>query len=362
MSSMHRILAVDDNDRNLTILQKLFEREYEVMTARTGEEAVMLARTFRPDVVLLDIMMPGMDGYETCRQIRCQESGARTKILMVTARAMQSERIHGYECGADDYVTKPFDHDELVAKVRVYTALRSVQEIDRLRQGLLDLLRHETQTPMSIIIASLELLAGEPDLAPTHRQMSAIALEAAKGLTALIDRALLLSRLRAGNYAIESSPAALDSLIKAAVASRQGRLDAKRLELRSELGPELTVQVDHLFEELVVGAILDCQIDRCAPGSRLAIRVESLGAPRVSIRIARPAAENDAEFAMRAFEAFEVHDLQHHSSGDGLGLAIARALTIARGGSLDIELDDGELRFHLVLGTAEAPIEQRLPA
>ncbi len=120
MNGKDKILAVDDDPNNIAILEELLSEEYNLKTAMTGERAVQVALEFQPDVILLDIMMPGIDGYEVCRQLRENELTRNAKIVMVSARAMKSERHEGFKAGADDYITKPFDGDELLAKLYIY--------------------------------------------------------------------------------------------------------------------------------------------------------------------------------------------------------------------------------------------------
>jgi two-component system, sensor histidine kinase and response regulator len=284
------------------------------------------------------------------------------KIIMVTARALQSERLQGYDAGADDYLTKPFDHDELRAKVRVYMALRSAQEIDRLRQTLLSLLRHETQTPVSIIQASLEILLDDPALSPSQRQISMMAAEATKRLTTMIDRALLLSRLQSGEECAETSAVPIDRLFAVAIDSRRPRIEDKRLRVTLDVVGEHSISVDHLFEEFVLGALLDCQIDRCEAESELSIQVEPLGAQRLAIRLSRRALPDDDRYCQTTFEAFNTTDLNHHTRGDGLGLAIAQSLILRHGGTLDMEVDDGRVVFHVVMGSAPVSLERQIIA
>src|SRR5438128_6009709 len=123
-----KILIVDDNATNIAILEELLSDHYKLHSARSGEEALAALEEFRPDLILLDIMMPGIDGYETCRRIRANPARKNVKVIMVSAKAMVSERLKGYEAGADDYITKPFEEDELLAKVQVYLRLKSVEE------------------------------------------------------------------------------------------------------------------------------------------------------------------------------------------------------------------------------------------
>jgi CheY-like chemotaxis protein len=119
MPEQPRILIVDDHPFNIELLEELLEDDYHVKTAVSGEEALSLAAHFVPDLILLDIMMPGMDGYETCRLIRATPTLCHTKIIMVSAKAMAEERAQGLEAGADDYITKPFEHSEFREKVRL---------------------------------------------------------------------------------------------------------------------------------------------------------------------------------------------------------------------------------------------------
>ena len=120
-----RILIVDDDELNLAIMCKALGEEYELATAESGEAGLATIKEFGPDLVLLDIMMPGMDGYEVCRRIKSAPNGELTPVILVSAKVTTDDRLRGYQAGAEDYLTKPFDHDELIAKVRVQFRLRT---------------------------------------------------------------------------------------------------------------------------------------------------------------------------------------------------------------------------------------------
>jgi adenylate cyclase len=112
------VLVVDDKSANRRLLEAVLSpRGYRVVTAESGEEALRLLAEDRPDVVLLDIVMPGIDGYEVCRRIRADEQTALLPVVMITASGEQ-EKVMATEAGADDFVTKPFDQSELLARVR----------------------------------------------------------------------------------------------------------------------------------------------------------------------------------------------------------------------------------------------------
>jgi C4-dicarboxylate-specific signal transduction histidine kinase len=121
--------------------------------AYSGEEALKIATDYAPDLILLDIMMPGIDGYEVCRQIRADPNLKFTKIILVSGKAMIDERLKGYEVGADDYMTKPFSTEELLAKAKVFLHLTDVEKqltelnraLDQKAENLEELVKERTR-------------------------------------------------------------------------------------------------------------------------------------------------------------------------------------------------------------------------
>lgn len=109
-----RILCVDDNTRNLRILNELLEDDYELRCAENGERALEAFDEFRPSLVLLDVMMPDIDGYEVCRRIRGRDTCSDVPVILITARATDDEREMGMIAGASAYLAKPFDPDALL--------------------------------------------------------------------------------------------------------------------------------------------------------------------------------------------------------------------------------------------------------
>ena len=113
MRQERKVLAVDDNQLNLQIIQEALDEEYDLRVATTGKEALQIAVDFSPDLFLIDVMMPEMDGYAVCRNLRTNAAFTNTPIIMVTAKDSLSDKVRGREAGADDYITKPFEEDEL---------------------------------------------------------------------------------------------------------------------------------------------------------------------------------------------------------------------------------------------------------
>lgn len=114
-----RILAIEDEADILDVLSvNLGAEGYEVLTAADGETGLELAKTQRPDLVLLDLLLPGLEGLEVCRQLRAYPATQNTPIIMVTCKGKETDKVIGLGIGADDYVTKPFSIDELVARIK----------------------------------------------------------------------------------------------------------------------------------------------------------------------------------------------------------------------------------------------------
>ncbi len=137
MSSKQKVLIVDDEPRNQRIVMETLEDLFELQVASSGEEALECLKTNPPDLVLLDIMMPGISGYEVCSQIRRDAELRFTKVILVSGKAMIDERLKGYAAGADDYMTKPFVSEELLAKSKVFLRLVQIEkELDHMNRLL----------------------------------------------------------------------------------------------------------------------------------------------------------------------------------------------------------------------------------
>src|SRR6478752_2300935 len=129
-----RILIVDDVPANTRLLEaKLAAEYYQVTSAKDGFEALRMALEWQPDLILLDFMMPGMDGFECCRKLKEDPTTLHIPVVMVTALGEPSERLRGLEAGADDFLTKPVDYDTLLARVRSLVRLKRLLDEWRAR-------------------------------------------------------------------------------------------------------------------------------------------------------------------------------------------------------------------------------------
>ncbi|MCX7794560.1 MAG: response regulator, partial [Thermodesulfovibrionales bacterium] len=129
MDKKRKILCVDDEPVNLRLLESILSlKGYEVLTAESGASALEKIRGNHIDLVLLDVMMPGMNGYEVCRTIKGDESLRHIPVIMITALTSKEDRIKGIEAGAEDFISKPFDSDEVLARIRMLLRVKDLTE------------------------------------------------------------------------------------------------------------------------------------------------------------------------------------------------------------------------------------------
>jgi len=115
--NMHKILSVDDEPINQAIVEELFSEQFEVALASSGEECLEKIDSIKPELILLDVSMPGIDGYQTCRELKSHKNTRDIPVFFVSARSTMEDKIKGYEAGGYDYITKPFNHAELEIKI-----------------------------------------------------------------------------------------------------------------------------------------------------------------------------------------------------------------------------------------------------
>ena len=142
------ILVIDDEPDLLELVEFNLKKDgYETIVAKNGQSGLEIAQKHLPDLIVLDIMMPGLDGLEVCRQLRSDNRTRQIPMIMLTAKSAEADRIVGLELGADDYVTKPFSPRELVARVRALlrraTTTQEAPTVIRQGEVTIDLTRHE---------------------------------------------------------------------------------------------------------------------------------------------------------------------------------------------------------------------------
>jgi signal transduction histidine kinase len=332
-----RILIVDDDFVNVVILEEILGGNHLLKTAASGEQALAIAVDFHPDLVLLDIMMPGINGYETCRRMRATPAVRHTKIIMVSAAEMVEERLRGYEAGADDYVTKPFDPEELLAKVRVYLRLRSVEELDQLKTDLLALLHHETDSPLNGILLTVDLLRTDEAIeAEERKELLDMVYQSAYRLHKLFQKGMTLCALKSGKWDFRFVPADLCEVVRAACREVAAQAGERNVRIAQELPHAALTVLDSEDIKSVVTTLLDNAIRFSPTQGQVVVKVwrES---DRCCLTVTDRGTGIAPDFLPHVFEGFASPDITHHSEGQGLSLAIARRIVLAHNGTMGVE-------------------------
>lgn len=158
------ILIVDDDPKNLQVLGNILrKRDYKISVASDGRQMLDMTDRFRPDLILLDVMMPGFDGFQVCKQLKASEDKKNIPVIFLTGKTGSDDIVKGFELGAVDYITKPFNTTELLARVETHLALRKAQkEKIKLEQkntllAMVVTANHEINQPLTVLKGNLEL-------------------------------------------------------------------------------------------------------------------------------------------------------------------------------------------------------------
>jgi signal transduction histidine kinase len=326
------ILAIDDDSIVLETYRVLLQDSYHVHLASSVERALdFLERQARVDVILLDVLMPSTDGYEACRRIRNDPRLIDTKIIFVSAKIRLEERLQGYDLGADDYLTKPFEGSELLAKIKVFMRLKNVEEIDKIKTDFINLLYHETRTPLTGILGYAALLRQSRHLNAEEESFVEQIQRCGELILKSCEKTMLLSDLKSGNIAVNRSRIPLSMVLNG---QRQEASTASR-EIRLRGDADLWIHADPKLFGSVMDILLDNAIKFSAEETAVEVTVES-AAGRVRIEVANEGELITPEQQEIIFSEFAVPDVSHHHNGQGLNLAIARRIMEAHDGTLTI--------------------------
>jgi len=222
-----RILCVDDEPINLSLLEAILSpRGYEVVTALNGSEALEKIRTEQIDICLLDVMMPGMDGFEVCRRIKSDDDHNTIPIIMITALTDKTHRIHGIEAGAEDFISKPLDLAEVLARIRMLLHVKTLndqlksatsvaEKANLAKSEFISSMSHELRSPLNAILGFAQLLETD-HTPPTPSQKESITqiLRAGWHLLALINEILDLAKIESRQTPLSREPVPLAEVMQ----------------------------------------------------------------------------------------------------------------------------------------------------
>jgi signal transduction histidine kinase len=343
------VLVVDDTIENLRLLSNMLgEQGYEVRAVTNGRQALQAVEHDPPDLILLDISMPQMDGYEVCRRLRAADRSRDVPVIFLTALTDMADKVRAFDTGGVDYVTKPFQIEEVLARVKTHVALRRAQvalvdsyqrlrALEQLRDDLVHMVVHDMRSPLVALLINLRLLKGPASaLDADSREVLLAAVRSAEELSRMANDLLDVSRLEQSRMPVE--PAVWDLTRMAGdVRSALSAMDRERqIDIDSAGAVEATCDgslVRRVMENLVSNGI------RHTPaGSRLRIAI-ARGDGRVRVAVHDEGRGVPPEARQRIFEKFGTvetrHEQTYHSAG--LGLAFCKLAIEAQGGTIGVD-------------------------
>ena len=364
----YKILIVDDIAKNIQILGNILSREnYEIAYAQYGEQALSILENQQIDLILLDIMMPGMNGFEVCRKLQEQPHTAEIPVIFLTAKADMESIVKGFECGGRDYITKPFNSMELLARVKTHLqvnhqkkqlqdlndhleekvaertkqlqeANKKLELLDKAKSDFLSIISHELRTPLNGIIGLTNLL-DQTNLDNEQAEYIEFMKDSANRLRNFAEISLLITSLSIEEYRPEMMPVAIDNIIEAVI---------YELNDSEESLPEIKINIPD-----DTGLVL-AETDLTKTSLKLilqnAFRYGGREQP-VEVSVSKDnqflyidIEDNGPGFSEEAmehlFELFSTTDIMH-SEGKGLSLAAVKLIMDIQEGNISIENKPG---------------------
>lgn len=355
-------LLVDDLEENLLALEALLQREGLVcLKARGGEEALELLLTHEVALALLDVQMPGMDGFELAEFMRGSERARHIPIIFVTAGGADSQRrFRGYEAGAVDFIQKPIEPDVLRSKANVFfdlhqqrrqieaqrdeleAAAQALRRADRHKDSFLAVLAHELRNPVAALSGGLHLLGKDidPDRAKDIRGRMDRMLD---HLAHLVDDLLDVSRVSQGKISLKKARVELSEVLQSAIEASQHTIEAAKHRFELELSDEpIWLEADHTRLAQIIANLLNNAAKYTPPGGVVTLRAMAEGG-MATITVSDTGVGIPEAMQSRIFEIFaQVEDhLGQSQGGLGIGLALVRQLVALHGGEVTVH-SDGE--------------------
>ncbi len=355
------ILIVDDTPANLELLRNILkEHGYKVRAAARGRQAIETARRSAPDLVLLDILMPDLDGYETCRAFKLDPRLNEIPIIFISALDDALDKVKAFDCGAVDYSPKPFQDEEVIARVQnqlrirdlqrdllvknqhLETALIQVQAMNEQKNHFMGVVAHDLRNPLAGIAMTAELLMEEMAEPNSRKDLQRI-LDASHAMADLLTRFLDITRIESGQIRPEPVPVEL-------MAFCSGRLDRFRMTASTKQqileleGPgSLSVMADPNFLREVLDNLISNAV-KYSPMERTIRTVISQEVNWGTISVIDQGPGFTEEDKKKVFGRFMKLSAQPTGgeSSVGLGLSIVKQMIEVMGGQISLESEEGQ--------------------
>jgi signal transduction histidine kinase len=341
------ILVVDDTPANLQLLSGMLkDRGCKVRPVSSGQEALQAARRIPPDLILLDINMPEMNGYEVCQRLKADPELKDIPVLFISALNETADKVKAFGAGGVDYVIKPFQFAEVDARVQTHLELRRqkralqesyerLKELERLRDSLTHMIVHDMRSPLSAIVASLELLQTVMPAQPSDlASMLRAARSSAAMLTEMVAQLLDISRLEAGQMPLHKTQCDLTKTAQGVIDSLAASTAGRHLRLSApEPVPALCDAdiVRRIISNFLGNALkftpregeISTSVTREKTAVRVAVKDNGAGIP--------------PQYHQKIFEKFGQVDGKEKKLGIGLGLTFCKLAVEAHGGRIGLE-------------------------
>jgi signal transduction histidine kinase len=357
MAPVH-VLLVDDLSENLLSLEALLQRDDLVLLkAQSGDQALELLLEHDVALALLDVQMPGMNGFELAEFMRGSERTRHIPIMFVTAgSADQQRRFRGYEAGAVDFIQKPIEADILRSKAEIFfdlyrqrqqiaaqrdaleSATLALREADRRKDQFLAILGHELRNPVAALQGGLNLLkrhAGTDTADMVHERMERQVFH----LGRLVEDLLDISRISEGKISLRKERVALDEILQSAIETSQPNIEAGNHHFTTDLPDErVWLDVDHTRIAQVIANLLNNAAKYTPAGGTISLAARCKHG-QVEIAVTDNGVGIPREMQDKIFQIFEqVEEHRKQAAGGlGIGLALVRQITALHGGTIAVE-------------------------
>jgi signal transduction histidine kinase len=356
------VLVVDDEPANRALFKATLADFCEVVEAENGPAALEIFARQAIDLVLLDVMMPLMDGYEVCRKLKDQ---AKTfvPVLLVTALGEQSDRNRGLEAGADDFLTKPVDRRELLLRTRAFLRLRGQERIIRrqledlarlqtAKDDLVALLVHDLRSPLSGVVAHLQLL--QEELTGRAAVDAQQALRSADTALGRLEEALQIRLLEEDSVPVRRESVALAAIVDETISTLGSIARKKNIRFTGTTEGEPMASIDGKLLRRSLENLLTNALKYTPSGGDVSVAVRRDGsAVRIAVSDRGPGIPDDLKQTM--FEKFGSVEVKRGGArkGYGLGLYLVKLVAQGHGGSVSVEdRPGGGTIFRMTLGAA----------
>lgn len=379
------ILVVDDNTRNIQVIgQMLVSSGYKVSFATGGAEALEILKAENEfDLVLLDILMPGMDGFEVCRKMKENEISAGIPIIFLTAKSDKESVVKGLEMGANDYVIKPFNDDELLLRVKTQIDLLKQREkleqvnqtleqkvaektaeitkanqklslLEKAKSDFLTLISHELRTPLNIINGFTEILQNALQKTEHTEDINTLR-DSTDRLVSLADTALLITEIQLGKYLLDFNSVNLDEICNEVPKEIRINYPDKPFAFRIESGDKPAfVLGDRDLISNIVQKITENSIVACEENCEISYRLRNVNGS-ILLDIIDNGPGFSKEDLEKLFELFSKNGPDYKRGGFGLGLAAVKLVMELHSGSVTAEnLPEGGARVTLAFKPIKA--------